>query len=152
MNLKVSPKILPLGLHDTKATLVREMLFAFGDDKQPLDETVRIVDEIATDFLIETCHTAAKAADVSGRTKLKLDDFKFAIRRDELLTGRTKELHSSDKELKDARRQLDIAEGKVGLERGGRKRKEDRTEEKEVVKEVAKREIHDEEELGDEDE
>lgn len=128
------------------------MLYAFGDDKNPLDETVRVLDEIATDFLIETCHTAAKSAEYSGRTKIKLDDFKFAIRRDELLTGRQKELLGADKLLKDARRIEDIAEGKIGLERTGRKRKEDKMLEKEATKGVARREIHEDEELGDDDE
>ena len=138
---------------DANTSLVREMLYAFGDDKNPLDETARVLDEIATDFLIETCHTAAKSAEYSGRTKIKLDDFKFAIRGDELLTGRHKELLSQDKVLKDARKQIaDIDEGKVGLERGGRKRKEDKIVEKEATEGVAKREVHGDEELGDEDE
>lgn len=98
------------------------MLFAFGDDKDSLPETVRVVDEILTDFIIETCHTAAKSAEVSGRTKLKVDDFKFAIRHDDLMTGRVKELLHMEKVLKEKRTQFDTTEGKVGLERGGRKK------------------------------
>lgn len=55
--------------------------------------------------------------------------------------------------LKDARKQIaDIDEGKVGLERGGRKRKEDKIVEKEAIEGVAKFEVHGDEELGNEDE
>lgn len=119
---------------------VRDMLFAFGDDKYPLDETVRILDEITTDFVIETSHIASKAAEYSGRTKLKIDDFKFAIRGDEILTGRVRELLAIDKELKESRKQFDTGEGRVGLERGGRRKKEEKIEEKIEEKEGTKAE------------
>lgn len=127
------------------------MLYAYGDDKNPLDETVRCLDEIVTDFIIETCHTAAKSAEVCGRTKLKNEDFMFAIRKDEVATGRVRELHAVEKKLKEARKQFDTGEGKVGLERGGRKKKEGKEEEiKGDVKGKVKEELVDEDEdLGD---
>ncbi|KAL9102329.1 MAG: hypothetical protein Q9163_002509 [Psora crenata] len=99
---------------------VVQALYAFGDEKNPLPETVRVLDEIVTDYIIETVHTASKAATISGRGKVKADDFKFAIRNDEVATGRVKELLAMEKSLKDARTQFDTGEGKVGLERGGR--------------------------------
>ena len=103
---------------------MKQFLYAFGDDKDPLPETVRVLDDIVTDFIIETCHTAAKAAEINGRAKIKVDDFKFAIRHDEMATGRVRELLQLDKQLKDSRKQIDLMEGKVGLERGpGRGRK-----------------------------
>lgn len=89
-----------------------------------MPETVRVLDEIVTDYIIETCHTAAKSADIVGRQKIKVDDFKFAIRNDEMASGRVKELLQIDKHLRDSRKQFDVGEGKVGLERGGRKKKE----------------------------
>ena len=98
------------------------MLYAYGDDKDPLDETVRVLDEIVTDYIIETAHTANKAAEYSGRQKIKNDDFMFAIRKDEFATGRVRELHLMEKKLKEQRKQFDTGEGKVGLERGGRKK------------------------------
>ncbi|KAG8528063.1 uncharacterized protein KY384_006979 [Bacidia gigantensis] len=98
-------------------------LYAFGDDKAPLPETVRVLDEMVTDYIIDTVQTASKAATISGRGKVKADDFRFAIRNDEVATGRVKELLAMEKSLKDARKQFDTGEGKVGLERGGRGRK-----------------------------
>ena len=38
------------------------------------------------------------------------------------MLGRVQELLKMDRELKEARKQFDAAEGKVGLERGGKKR------------------------------
>ena len=98
------------------------MLYAYGDEREPLDATVRVLDEIVTDFIIETAYTAHKAADYSGRQKIKNDDFMFAIRKDEYATGRVKELHLMDKRIKEERKQFDTEEGKTGLERGGRKK------------------------------
>lgn len=76
-----------------------------------------------TDFIIELCHAAARSASVSRRQKIKVEDFKWAVRGDELMLGRVRELLGMDKELKEARKQFSTDEGKVGLERGGRKRK-----------------------------
>ena len=99
------------------------MLYAFGDSKSPLPETIRVLDEIVTDFIIETCHQAARAAHISGRQKVKVDDFKFAIRGDELMLGRVKELLNMDKELKEARKQFNPDEAEMGEGGKGRKRK-----------------------------
>lgn len=76
-----------------------------------------------TDFIIETCHAAARSAAASRRQKIKVEDFKWAVRGDEIMLGRVRELLGLERELRDARRQFDTGEGKVGLERGGRKRK-----------------------------
>ncbi|KAL8797392.1 MAG: hypothetical protein Q9195_000547 [Heterodermia aff. obscurata] len=102
---------------------IRSYLYAFGDVKEPLDETVRLLDELATDFVIETCHKANQVANLSGRQKVKVDDFKFAIRGNEAMLGKVQELFSSERKIKDARKQFDPAEGKVGLERGPKKSK-----------------------------
>lgn len=84
---------------------------------------MRVLDEIITDYIIETCQTAARAAEYSGRQKIKTEDFKFAIRRDELASGRVNDLLMTEKLIRKARKQFDDTEGKKGLERGGRKRK-----------------------------
>lgn len=103
--------------------IVTSLLYAFGDCPEPLPETVRVLDEIVTDFIIETCHAAARSAAASRRQKIKVEDFKWAMRSDEMMLGRIRELMGMDKELKEARKQFSTEEGKVGLERGGRKRK-----------------------------
>ncbi|MCJ1293954.1 Transcription initiation factor TFIID subunit 13 [Xylographa carneopallida] len=97
---------------------LKALLYAYGDVPTPLPETVRVLDEIVTDFVIETCHQAARSATYSNRQKIKVDDFKFAIRGNEAMLGRVQELLGMDKELKEARKQFDVAEGEKGLEKG----------------------------------
>ena len=99
------------------------LLHAFGDSSSPLPETIRVLDEIVTDFIIETCHSAARSANVSKRQKIKVEDFRWAIRGSEEMLGRLRELFVVEKSLRDARKGFNVDEGKIGLERVSRKRK-----------------------------
>jgi transcription initiation factor TFIID subunit 13 len=98
-----------------------ELLYCFGDNPTSatnpqtnhrsgtsLASTVACLDEILTDFIIETCHAAALSASYSRRQKIKVDDFKFVLRKDEALLGRVLEQLWREKVLKDSRRALDI--------------------------------------------
>ncbi|KAF2728877.1 TFIID-18kDa-domain-containing protein [Polyplosphaeria fusca] len=91
-------------------------LLAFGDEADPLPETIRCLDEIVTDYIIESCHAAAATAHHARRAKIKLDDFKFMLRRDNSKLGRVSEMLETDKELKRKRRAFDTDEGKVATE------------------------------------
>ncbi|KAL8909758.1 MAG: hypothetical protein Q9207_000068 [Kuettlingeria erythrocarpa] len=102
---------------------LRGLLYAHGDDFEPLPETVRVLDEIVTDFIIETCHVASRHATINGRQKVKLEDFKFVVSKDERMLGRMMELMGMDKALKEMRKAFNTDEGKAGLERGGPARK-----------------------------
>ncbi|RAR04489.1 transcription factor tfiid complex subunit taf13 [Stemphylium lycopersici] len=94
-------------------------LLAFGDNDYPLPETVRVLDEIITDYIIETCHEAASVAHHARRAKIKLDDFKFMLRRDTSKLGRVSEMLETDKELKRKRKAFDTDEGAVLVEKDG---------------------------------
>ena len=74
--------------------------------------------------------TAAKVATISGRGKVKADDFQFAIRHDDTGTGRVKELIERNKGLKIARSMADLNEGVV---RPGRGRKRKTADEKSLI-------------------
>lgn len=93
---------------------VRLLLLAYGDPSphssfpsEPLPETVRVLDEIVTDFILEMCHGAAQYASYSRRQKIKVDDFRFALRRDPNKLGRVQELLRMERELKEARKAFD---------------------------------------------
>ncbi|KAI9671882.1 MAG: Transcription initiation factor TFIID subunit 13 [Alyxoria varia] len=93
---------------------LKDLLYACGDVPQPLNSTVRALDEIASDFIIETCYSAVSIASYSRRTKLKIDDFKWAIRRNERMLGRVTELLEKDNEMTDTRKMIDAKnEGEV---------------------------------------
>ncbi|RMD42500.1 hypothetical protein DV735_g2580, partial [Chaetothyriales sp. CBS 134920] len=58
----------------------------------PFPETLRVLDEIVTDFIIETCHEAVAHAALARRQKLTINDFKFVLRRDQMKLGRVHEI------------------------------------------------------------
>ena len=66
----------------------------------PFPETVRVLDEIVTDFIIETCHEAVSHAALVGRQKLTLNDFKFVIHKDRAKLGRVQSLMAADQRMK----------------------------------------------------
>ncbi|RYP51255.1 hypothetical protein DL768_003352 [Monosporascus sp. mg162] len=71
---------------------VSRLLFAFGDVESPLPETVRVLDEIVTEFLEGVCFEASRHAQAAGRQKLKFDDFEFALRRSPAYLGKVRSM------------------------------------------------------------
>ncbi|KAF1350837.1 transcription initiation factor IID, 18kD subunit-domain-containing protein [Delphinella strobiligena] len=85
-------------------------LAAYGDDTDPLPSTQLILDEILTDFIIETCHSAALCASYSRRQKIKVDDFKWVLRRDGRKLGKVAESAFTEKLLKESRTVFDAGD------------------------------------------
>lgn len=108
---------------------MRLLLLAYGDPSphpsyptDPLPETVRVLDEIVTDFILEMCHGAAAYATYARRQKVKVDDFRFALRRDPNKLGRVQELLRMERELKEARKAFDQNDDQVAaLKETGKK-------------------------------
>ncbi|KAJ5562211.1 hypothetical protein N7535_003334 [Penicillium sp. DV-2018c] len=104
---------------------LRLLLLAYGDPSphpsfpaEPLPETVRVLDEIVTDFVLELCHGAAQIAHHARRQKIKVEDFRFALRRDPNKLGRVQELLRMERELKEARKAFDQNDDQVAKEAG----------------------------------
>lgn len=76
-------------------------------------ESVRVLDVIAVDYIIETCYEAEQHARYAGRQKVKVDDFQFALRNDPRKLGRIVEMAEKGKELSAARKVFDMPEGEV---------------------------------------
>lgn len=85
---------------------VSSLLYAFGDVAQPLPETVQCLDELVSGYLVDVCSSAFRVAQGSRRSKLKLEDFKFAIRHDPIKLGRAEELIATNKLITEAKRQF----------------------------------------------
>lgn len=105
--------------------LVRLLLLAYGDPSphpsfpsEPLPETVRVLDEIVTDFVLELCHGSAQVAHHARRQKIKVEDFRFALRRDANKLGRVQELLRMERELKEARKAFDQNDDQVAKDAG----------------------------------
>ncbi|GAB7342150.1 hypothetical protein MBLNU457_g0412t1 [Dothideomycetes sp. NU457] len=103
-------------------TDIEQLLHAFGDSSSPLPSTVLVLDEILTDFIIETCHNAALSASYSRRQKIKIDDFKWVLRRDAKKLGRVAEIFAAERMLKESRKAFEFQEaGLIAATKKGKK-------------------------------
>ena len=83
------------------------LLTAHGDSKTPLPETIKVLDEIATEFIQGLAFEATRLAYHAGRQKVKFEDFQFAMRRNPDLLGKVHEMMDKKVELAAARRAFD---------------------------------------------
>ncbi|KAG6009263.1 hypothetical protein E4U21_002867 [Claviceps maximensis] len=90
-----------------------QLLYAHGDVKNPLPETVRVLDEILTDFMQSIAFEATRAAHYSGRQKIKYEDFEFAFRRNPTFLGKVQEVFEKQREIKKAREILRDGEDEI---------------------------------------
>jgi transcription initiation factor TFIID subunit 13 len=86
---------------------VARLLYAYGDVEKPLPETVRVMDEIVTEFLEGICFEASRHAQIAGRQKLKFDDFEFALRRSPEYLGKVRAMIDKRQHLKELRKTFD---------------------------------------------
>jgi transcription initiation factor TFIID subunit 13 len=89
------------------------LLYAHGDVPNSLPSTVRVFDEILSDFIIELCFEADRPAQLAGRQKVKLEDFKFACRKDPLKLGKIEEVFERKAEIDAARKAVDVNDDKI---------------------------------------
>ncbi|KAK4453715.1 transcription initiation factor IID, 18kD subunit-domain-containing protein [Podospora aff. communis PSN243] len=87
-----------------------QLLYGHGDVKAPLPDTVRVLDEIVTDFIQGVSFEATRAAHHAGRQKVKFEDFEFAMRRNPRFMGKIQEVFEKKKEIEAARKNFSIEE------------------------------------------
>ena len=101
---------------------LKSLLYAFGDCSSPNVETIHFLEDILTSYLIDVTLEANKYRLASNRTKLKLDDFKFALRKDPTKLGRLVYLFHKTKSIAKAKKLLDdqyLKKPKRGGDGGG---------------------------------
>ncbi|KAJ4727778.1 Transcription initiation factor TFIID subunit 13 [Melia azedarach] len=90
---------------------LQHMMYGFGDDPNPLPETVALVEDIVVEYVTDMAH---KAQDIgSKRGKLSVEDFLYLIRKDLPKLNRCTELLSMQEELKQARKAFEVDEEKL---------------------------------------
>uniref|UniRef100_A0A0D9V0H5 Transcription initiation factor TFIID subunit 13 n=1 Tax=Leersia perrieri TaxID=77586 RepID=A0A0D9V0H5_9ORYZ len=107
---------------------LQHMMYGFGDDPNPLPETVALVEDIVVEYVTDLAGTPntsqqfGKPADftlpqvhkaqnvASKRGKLLTEDFLYLIRKDVRKLHRATELLSMNEELKQARKAFDVNE------------------------------------------
>ena len=80
---------------------LRYMMHGFGDDPNPYNETVDLVEDLVVDFITEM---SLKSMDVGKKGKIHVDDLLFLIRRDPKKYARVRDLLQMNEELKQAKR------------------------------------------------
>ncbi|WJZ90441.1 hypothetical protein VitviT2T_009584 [Vitis vinifera] len=90
---------------------LQHMMYGFGDDANPLPETVALLEDIVVEYVTDLVHKAQETA--SKRGKLLTEDFLFLMRKDLPKLNRCTELLSMNEELKQARKAFDVDEEKL---------------------------------------
>ncbi|XP_011041453.1 PREDICTED: transcription initiation factor TFIID subunit 13 [Populus euphratica] len=90
---------------------LQHMMYGFGDDPNPLPETVALVEDIVVEYVTDMAHKAQEIG--SKRGKLSVEDFLFLIRKDPPKLNRCTELLSMQEELKQARKAFEVDEEKL---------------------------------------
>lgn len=83
-----------------------------------MPDTVRVLDEIVTEFLEGVCFEASRHAQVAGRQKLKFDDFEFALRRNTQYLGRVRTMIEKRQKIKEMRRTFDQEDDALAAQHG----------------------------------
>ncbi|KAH7367310.1 transcription initiation factor IID, 18kD subunit-domain-containing protein [Plectosphaerella cucumerina] len=81
-----------------------QLLYSHGDVRQPLPETVRVLDEIVTEFIQGAAFEAARNASYAGRQKIKWEDFEFAFRKNPAFLGKVQEVFQKKNEIDTAKK------------------------------------------------
>eukprot|EP00262_Sarcandra_glabra_P021021 TRINITY_DN8612_c0_g1_i1.p1 TRINITY_DN8612_c0_g1~~TRINITY_DN8612_c0_g1_i1.p1 ORF type:complete len:129 (+),score=28.97 TRINITY_DN8612_c0_g1_i1:197-583(+) len=90
---------------------LQHMMYGFGDDPNPLPETVALLEDIVVEYITDLVYKAQDIA--SKRGKLLTEDFLFLIRKDMPKLHRCTELLSMNEELKQARKAFEVDEEKL---------------------------------------
>jgi transcription initiation factor TFIID subunit 13 len=106
---------------------VAQLLYAHGDVQNPLPETVRVLDEILTDFMQSIAFEATRAANYSGRQKIKYEDFEFAFRKNPAFLGKVQEVFEKQREIKKAREILRDGEDEIMKDAADEEKKREKT-------------------------
>ncbi|KDO87046.1 hypothetical protein CISIN_1g033030mg [Citrus sinensis] len=94
-----------------KKIVIQHMMYGFGDDPNPLPETVALVEDIVVEYVTDLAHKAQDIGSKGG--KLSVEDFLYLIRKDLPKLNRCTELLSMQEELKQARKAFEVDEEKL---------------------------------------
>ena len=106
-------------MSQTHQLSVSALLYGHGDVPTPLDSTVKVLDEILSDFIINLSLESYLPASIAGRQKVKLDDVKFACRKNPKFLGKIQENIEKKEEIEKARKMADANDDKI-MRAGGK--------------------------------
>ncbi|KAI0709334.1 transcription initiation factor IID 18 kDa subunit [Earliella scabrosa] len=86
--------------------LVRNLMYGFGDDRNPANDTVNVMEEILIEYIVDVVQTASAGG---KKSRLSIDDLRRALSRpaDAKKLARLEELLFMQEDIKRARAQFD---------------------------------------------
>jgi len=84
---------------------LRNLMYGFGDDRNPANDTVNVMEEILTEYIVDVCSTALGP---TRKSRLSVDDIRRVLARpaDAKKLARMEELLFMQEEIKRAREQF----------------------------------------------
>ncbi|ETW85885.1 hypothetical protein HETIRDRAFT_44613 [Heterobasidion irregulare TC 32-1] len=84
-------------------------MFSFGDDRNPANDTVNVMEEILVEYIADVCQTALSG---TKKSRLSIEDIRRALSRpaDAKKLARMEELLFMQEDIKRARAQFDASE------------------------------------------
>ncbi|KAI9446341.1 TFIID-domain-containing protein [Lactarius indigo] len=88
---------------------LRNLMFGFGDDRNPSNDTVNVMEEILVEYIADVCQTALAP---TKKSRLSIEDFRRALSRpaDAKKLARMEELLFMQEDIKRARAQFNDSE------------------------------------------
>lgn len=106
---------------------LKSLLFAYGDSQTPNIETIHMLEDAVTSYLVDVIMEANKVRRLQHRNKFQETDLRFALRKDPVKLGRVHDLSTLTKEISKANKMFDVNErslaGKDGNKTGAAKDK-----------------------------
>ncbi|KAK7054854.1 hypothetical protein VNI00_003317 [Paramarasmius palmivorus] len=86
---------------------LRNLMYGFGDDRNPANDTVNVMEEILIEYIMDVCQTAAGGP--NRKTRLSIEDLRRALSRpaDAKKLARMEELLFMQEDIKRARAQFE---------------------------------------------
>ncbi|KIJ17437.1 hypothetical protein PAXINDRAFT_74076, partial [Paxillus involutus ATCC 200175] len=86
---------------------LKNLMYGFGDDRNPANDTVNVMEEILVEFIADVCQTASGGP--HRRTRLSIEDLRRALSKpaDAKKLARMEELLFMQEDIKRARAQFE---------------------------------------------
>lgn len=86
---------------------IEQLLYSLGDGPYTSDQTVNALEETLVTYLSELCHTTLQFARNQGRSRVKIDDFPFALRNDPYKLSRLEYIINQSQKIEKAKKIFD---------------------------------------------
>ncbi|KAI7850590.1 transcription initiation factor IID, 18kD subunit-domain-containing protein [Circinella umbellata] len=84
------------------------LMYGFGDVSNPASDSIAVMDDMVINYITDMCQEAAKVAESRG--KVRVEDFKYVLRKDKKKIGRVEELLYMNDDIRRAKQLFDEKE------------------------------------------